>query len=68
MEVLLISLIIVMSIFFDYMLYLHFNTLFEDQFSLTNKLIVMVNNNQADEITECDITGNEVMQVIQEEE
>jgi len=68
MEVLLISLIIVMSIFFDYMLYLHFNTLFEDQFSLTNKLIVMVNNNQADEITDFDITGNEVMQVIQEEE
>ena len=68
MEVLLISLIIVMSIFFDYMLYLHFNTLFEDQFSLTNKLIVMVNNNQVDEITDFDITGNEVMQVIQEEE
>ena len=68
MEVLLISLIIVMSIFFDYMLYLHFNALFEDQFSLTNKLIVMVNNNQADEVTDFDITGNEVMQVIQEEE
>tara|TARA_R100000908_G_C3752728_1_gene147156 strand:- start:148 stop:354 length:207 start_codon:yes stop_codon:yes gene_type:complete len=68
MEVLLISLIIVMSIFFDYMLYLHFNTLFEDQFNITNKLIVMVNNNNAEEITDFDITGNEVMQVIQEEE
>ena len=58
MEVLLISLIIVMSIFFDYMLYLHFNTLFEDQFNITNKLIVMVNNNNAEEITDFDITGN----------
>jgi len=67
MEVLLISLIIVMSIFFDYMLYLHFNALFEDQFSLTNKLIVMVNNNQADEVTDFDITGNEVIQKQEEE-
>jgi hypothetical protein len=43
MEVLILTLIVIVSLFFDYMLYLHFNTLFEDQFNLTNKLISMVN-------------------------
>ena len=43
MEVIILTLIVVLSLFFDYMLYLHFNALFEDQFSLTNKLILMVN-------------------------
>mgnify|MGYP003676050821 CR=1 FL=1 len=42
MEVMILTLIVIVSLFFDCMLYLHFNTLFEDQFNLTNKLISMV--------------------------
>ena len=37
-----LTILIIISLFFDYMLYLHFNTLFEDQFDLTNKLIAKV--------------------------
>lgn len=48
MEVIILTLIVVLSLFFDYMLYLHFNALFEDQFSLTNKLILMVNPSKED--------------------
>lgn len=42
MEVLILILIVIVSLFFDIMIYLHFNTLFEGQFNLTNKLISMV--------------------------
>ena len=41
MELLLLVVILSISLFFDLMLYLHFNALFEDQFDLTNKLIKM---------------------------
>ncbi len=36
-----LALVVAISLFFDLMLYLHFNALFEDQFDLTNKLIKM---------------------------
>mgnify|MGYP005635462289 FL=1 len=39
--ILYLALILAISLFFDLMLYLHFNALFEDQFDLTNKLIKM---------------------------
>jgi hypothetical protein len=39
--ILYLVLILAISLFFDLMLYLHFNALFEDQFDLTNKLIRM---------------------------
>ena len=39
--ILYLALILAISLFFDLMLYLHFNALFEDQFDLTNKLIRM---------------------------
>ena len=41
MELLLLVVILSISLFFDLMLYLHFNAFFEDQFDLTNKLIKM---------------------------
>jgi hypothetical protein len=56
MEVIILTLIVVLSLFFDYMLYLHFNALFEDQFSLTNKLILMVNPSKEDTETNYDQT------------
>jgi len=56
MEVIILTLIVVLSLFFDYMLYLHFNALFEDQFSLTNKLILMVNPSKEDTETHDDQT------------
>ena len=67
-----LGMIILISTFIDYMLYLHFNTLFEDQFSLTNKLIKMVENNNKKEsqdliFSDFDITGNEVIQKQEEE-
>ena len=39
--ILYLGIILAISLFFDLMLYLHFNALFEDQFDLTNKLIKM---------------------------
>ena len=36
-----LSLVVAISLFFDLMLYLHFNALFENQFDLTNKLLKM---------------------------
>jgi hypothetical protein len=39
--ILYLVLILAISLFFDLMLYLHFNALFEDQFDLTNKLLKM---------------------------
>ena len=36
-----IALVVAVSLFFDLMLYLHFNALFENQFDLTNKLLKM---------------------------
>jgi hypothetical protein len=39
--ILYLALILAISLFFDLMLYLHFNALFEDQFDLTNKLLKM---------------------------
>tara|TARA_A200000159_G_C7331595_1_gene343201 strand:+ start:2215 stop:2406 length:192 start_codon:yes stop_codon:yes gene_type:complete len=36
-----IALVVAISLFFDLMLYLHFNALFENQFDLTNKLLKM---------------------------
>jgi len=39
--ILYLALILAISLFFDLMLYLHFNALFEDQFNLTNKLLKM---------------------------
>ena len=56
MEVIILTLIVVLSLFFDYMLYLHFNALFEDQFSLTNKLILMVNPSKDEYVTHDDQT------------
>ncbi len=41
MILLYLGIILAISLFFDLMLYLHFNALFEDQFDLTNKLIKM---------------------------
>ena len=56
MEVIILTLIVVLSLFFDYMLYIHFNALFEDQFSLTNKLILMVNPSKDEYVTHDDQT------------
>ena len=39
--ILYLVLILAISLFFDLMLYLHFNAVFENQFDLTNKLIKM---------------------------
>ena len=39
--ILYLVLILAISLFFDLMLYLHFNAMFENQFDLTNKLIKM---------------------------
>jgi hypothetical protein len=39
--ILYLALILAISLFFDLMLYLHFNAMFENQFDLTNKLIKM---------------------------
>ena len=39
--ILYLALILAISLFFDLMLYLHFNAVFENQFDLTNKLIKM---------------------------
>ncbi len=36
-----LALVVAISLFFDLMLYLHFNALFENQFDLTNKLLKM---------------------------
>ena len=56
MEVIILTLIVVLSLFFDYMLYIHFNALFEEQFSLTNKLILMVNPSKDEYVTHDDQT------------
>ena len=56
MEVIILTLIVVLSLFFDYILYLHFKALFEDQFSLTNKLILMVNPSKDEYVTHDDQT------------
>ena len=60
--------VLLLGTLIDYMLFQHFNTLFEDQFNLTDKLIKMVEDKNKQELNDFDITGNEVMQVIQEEE
>ena len=39
--ILYLALILAISLFFDLMLYLHFNAVFENQFDLTNKLLKM---------------------------
>ena len=39
--ILYLALILAISLFFDLMLYLHFNAMFENQFDLTNKLLKM---------------------------
>jgi len=39
--ILYLVLILAISLFFDLMLYLHFNAVFENQFDLTNKLLKM---------------------------
>ena len=36
-----LALVVAISLFFDLMLYLHFNALFENQFDLTTKLLKM---------------------------
>ena len=59
--------VLLFSTFIDYMLFQHINTLFEDQFNLTNKLIKMVDNKNKQELNDFDITGNEVMQICEEE-
>ena len=59
--------VLLFGTFIDYMLFKHINTLFEDQFNLTNKLIKMVDNKNKQELNDFDITGNEVMQICEEE-
>ena len=59
--------VLLFSTFIDYMLFQHINTLFEDQFKLTNKLIKMVEGKNQQELNDFDITGNEVMQRCEEE-
>ncbi len=41
MILLYLGIILAISLFFDLMLYLHFNALFENQFDLTTKLLKM---------------------------
>jgi hypothetical protein len=59
--------VLLLGTFIDYMLFQHFNTLFEDQFNLTDKLIKMVEDKNKQELNDFDITGNEVMQICEEE-
>lgn len=59
--------VLLFSTFIDYMLFKHINTSFEGQFNLTNKLIKMVEDKNKQELNDFDITGNEVMQIWEEE-
>ena len=77
MEALYITIIVLISLFCDFMLWQHFSACFEMQFKLTNQIISNQQFHEDDEMKETlnevlefdfDITGNEVMQHIREEE
>jgi len=59
--------IIVLSTFIDYLIFSHFNTLFEAQFNQMSKLINIVAENKNQDLNGFDITGNEFMQRCEEE-
>ena len=77
MEALYIITVVLISLCCDYMLWQHFSACFEMQFKLTNQILSNQQFQEDEEMKETldevlafdfDITGNEVMQHMEEEE
>ena len=78
MEILYLGLVLLISLFCDYMIWQHFSDCFERQFNLTNQILSKQQFQEDEEMKDSleevlngdsfDITGNEVIQHMDDEE